>query len=150
LNSADALTLRRKIIQSLATQFQQHKPESWDEFVQYYLSLVALYKSEVDVKSQDALTNGVQSNKQQLLNLLEAVRNRLSFSGDLQVNTAEVSSGGSGKLSPILRVLRSGFDRPFEFDPYAKPPTTAGHLEGKNLFELFDEAFTLLTGTKSA
>jgi hypothetical protein len=98
---ADSAALRREIIQSLAAQFRQHKPESWDEFVQYYLALVALYKSEIDVKPQESVANAAQSNKQQLINLLEAIRNRLSFSSDLQVNTAEISSGGSSKLSPI-------------------------------------------------
>jgi hypothetical protein len=146
-NSTEAAKLRRAIIQSLATQFRQHKPESWDEFVQYYLSIVALYKSEIDAQDSPAKS----SQNKQLLDLLEAIRNRLSFSGDLQVNTAEATSGGIQKLSPILRVLRSGFDRPFEFDPYAKQPSSdTGDTAGKNLYELFDKLFDLLTSDSAA
>ena len=151
--TADSAALRRKIIQSLAAQFHQHKPESWDEFVQYYLALVALHKSEIDAGASNAAASNataLKSQSQQLDRLLEAIRNRLSFNGDLQINTAEATSGGISKLSPILRVLRSGFDRPFQFDPYAKQPPATGETAGKNLFDLFDATFAILTGSAAA
>lgn len=145
-SSAENAALRRQIIESLAAQFQQHKPESWDEFVQYYLALVAIYKSDADAKSQSADGILPQSQRKQLLNLLETIRNRLSFSGDVQVNSPETN--GTNKISPILRVLRSGFNSPFEFDPFATPRgVNPNEVASKNLFQLFDEVFSLLSSS---
>ena len=117
--------------------------------MQYYLALVAIYKSDADVKSQsvDGLLPPLQ--RKQLLNLLETIRNRLSFSGDVQVNSPETN--GTNKISPILRVLRSGFGSPFEFDPFATPPgAKANEAASKNLFQLFDEVFSLLSSSSAS
>lgn len=150
--SAESAALRREILQSLAAQFHQHQPESWDEFVQYYLALVALYKSETNAAWPAKAGQSVASPQNaQVTKLLETIRNRLSFSGDLQVNTSGETSSNANKPSPILRVLRSGFSSPFEFDPFARPANAAsGDNAGKNLFELFDEVFTLLSDRGTA
>ncbi len=140
-NSPQATALRRAIIHSLATQFQRHKPESWDEFVQNYLALVAVYRSEIEATKLAG--SAATAPDKQSESVLEAIRNRLSFPSDLAAPTAPAPSSN-------LRVLRSGLNSPEQFDPYFKPSTTLpGELAGKNLFELFDEAFRLLSDAGS-
>ncbi len=140
-NSGDATNFRREIVNSLAKQFQNHKPESWDAFVQYYLALVAVHRSEVDAAKPRA--DRVSGRKELATGVLEEIRNRLSFPTDSATSASQMPS-------PNLRVLRSGINSPEQFDPYAKPMgTSPGDFGGKNLFELFDRAFGLLTAPGS-
>jgi hypothetical protein len=142
LRLPDDATQRSGLVKSLATQFHERKPESWDEFVQDYLALVAIHRSAIDAeKSANA---AAAARNKQMTEVLETIRNRLSF-------PAEPMASGAPAPAPNLRVLRSGINSPEQFDPYFKPSATAlGELTGKNLFELFDEAFRLLSASGSA
>ncbi len=132
----DANRIRQDILKSLAEQFERHRPESWDEFVQAYLAVVAMHRSEVNSTAQNAMN---AERHRQIDELLQAIRNRLSF-------PSEASAPGAQLPSAKLRVLQSGINSPEQFDPDLRPAANSG-VPGadKNLFELFDEAFRLLS-----
>jgi hypothetical protein len=109
--------------------------------VQYYLAVVALERAGIE--PQTAAPSNPKQQDLALVKSLETIRNRLSFPADTLTDP-----GRTGAPSPQLRVLRSGFNSPRDFDPYAKQPTP-DDPGGKTLFELFDEAFRLLTRAKS-
>ena len=154
--AADSQALRTALLKSLADEFHHRRPSDWDEFVQYYLSLVALERSQ-EQSRQPAKNDGVTDPSQKrIADLLQVIRNRLSFPTDDRGMTAAGESSaaktptstGSTTAAPssILRVLRSGFNSPLQFDPDAKQADAVpDDPAGKSLVELFDEAFQLLS-----
>jgi hypothetical protein len=130
---ADQAALRKEVLRSLDSQFHRQRPRDWDEFVQYYLALVAIDRSQGKGSSARAAE------------LLEAIRNRLSFP------RTSAASESAATSSPSLRVMNPGYSSPLDFDPNAKqgdgPPDAPA---GKSLFELFDNAFRILTAAQSS
>jgi hypothetical protein len=130
---ADRALLRSALLKSLDSQFHRQLPRDWDEFVQYYLALVAVDRSQA--KASDRRAD----------ELLEAIRDRLSFP------RASAASESATASSPGLRVTNPGWNSPLDFNPNAKqvdaPPDDPA---GKSLIELFDEAFRILTATESS
>ena len=154
---------RGALVRVLAAQFRGHAPTSWDEFVQYYLALVAIDRSRIDAVELGTRTSTVQRRFTDVTAILEAIRNRLSFPVDSPETTSAASPlsggpavGGAGsQISPVvkvtapspnLRVLRSGFNSPLNFDPHAKAANVGPNdLAGKSLFDLFEDAFQILS-----
>src|SRR5262249_24098521 len=135
--SPDAQVFRAELLKSLSAQFHRSPPSSWDEFVQYYLRLVALYKSQLDADGTNSLASVSSAHDKQVAQLLTAIRDRLSFPVDSKENFND-SPASSEKPSPILRVLRSGFNSPFDFDPAGIPKNLHSMgFPGKNLYDLF-------------
>jgi len=130
---ADRAVLRSSLLKSLDSQFHRQRPRNWDEFVQYYLALVAIERSQAQGSDSPAVE------------LLEAIRNRLSFP------RASAASGSAATASPSLRVMNPGYSSPLDFDPNAKlTGATPDEPGGKSLIELFDEVFRLLSATESS
>jgi hypothetical protein len=129
----DRDALRSALLKSLDGQFHRQRPRDWDEFVQYYLALVAIERSHA--KGSDTRAD----------ELLEAIRNRLSFP------RASAASGSATAASSSLRVMNPGFNSPLDFDPNAKrADDLPDDPAGKSLIELFDEVFRILTGAESS
>jgi hypothetical protein len=130
---ADQAALRKEVLRSLDSQFQRRRPRDWDEFVQYYLALVAIDRSQAKGSSARAAE------------LLEAIRNRLSFP------RTSAASESATVSSPSLRVVNPGYSSPLDFDPNAKQADASPDAPaGKSLFELFDEVFRILTAAESS
>jgi len=130
---ADRAALRSALLKLLENQFHRQRPRDWDEFVQSYLALVAIQRSQAQASDSPAV------------DLLEAIRNRLSFP------RVSAESRPAATLSPNLRVMNPGFNSPLDFDPDAKQAgAPADDLAGKSLIELFDEVFRILAAARSS
>jgi hypothetical protein len=129
---ADQAALRSALLKSLDSQFHRQRPRNWDEFVQCYLALVAIERSQAQASHTPAVE------------LLEAIRNRLSFP------RVSADSRPAATLSSSLRVMSPGFNSPLDFDPNAKQADApADDPASKTLIELFDEVFRILTAESS-
>jgi hypothetical protein len=116
LKSASAISpqLRNNILKSLWDHFEQSPPTSWDEFVQYYLALVAIDRSEAASATKNGSTrvSGTAS-----ASVLNEIRNKLSFPEAVaSPSTPIVQPGDSLATSSLLRVLRPGINSPADFD----------------------------------
>jgi Cytochrome c554 and c-prime len=153
--TADSQAMRSALLKSLAAEFKRHRPSDWDQFVQYYLALVALERSQNPASTVDKGDSNTDAHSKLIDEVLLGIRNRLSFPADDEI-AADNSENPSTKSSvvaskSILRILRQGFNSPMKFDPDAKQDNAApGDLAGKSLVELFDEAFKLMGANPSA
>jgi hypothetical protein len=151
--TADPQSLRTALLKSLATEFKRHRPSDWDQFVQYYLALVAIERSQNPTDVTGPIASASAAHPTPIDEVLLEIRNRLSFPSDEEAASGNSTDARSktplaGSKS-ILRILRQGFNSPLKFDPDAKQEGAArGDLAGKNLAELFDEAFRLLGDPK--
>jgi hypothetical protein len=139
--SPQAAALRRTIVESVQSQFENRQPECWDEYVQCYLALVAIHRSQRDaLKSADPNAN---ERFKQTAAILEAIRDRLKFPDD-------ESSEDQQKSSPNLRVLRPGANSPDRFNPNSKRAKNESvGMAGQSLLELYSAAIELLLATDS-
>jgi hypothetical protein len=129
----DHAALRSALLKSLDSQFHRQRPRDWDEFVQYYLALVAIERSQPQGSDSPAVE------------LLEAIRNRLSFP------RASTASESAATASTSLRVMNPGYSSPLDFDPDVKPAgATPDEPTGKSLSELFDEVIRFLSAAQSS
>ena len=147
--TADSQALRSALLKSLAAEFKRHRPSDWDQFVQYYLALVAIERSQNPASTVDKGDSGLDEHSKPIDEVLLEIRNRLSFPADDEIASGKPADGSTkspGATSKsILRILRRGFNSPMKFDPDAKQDNAApGDLAGKSLVELFDEAFKLM------